>query len=134
MPLYTDIFGRLDWLTKKVKALLGTARHYKVYTVLLQKPNSGDNNPELMQELENTLGGGTPTFARESDAVYTIDFPVDCLVVGRTFVTVNMWGDDLGTPLGGSGAHFGDPKQIRFGNGNGYDAFNYCSVEIRVYN
>ena len=53
MPPYTDIFGRLDWLTKKVKALLGKQPAYKVYSAIINQQGDGS-------DISITLENGQP--------------------------------------------------------------------------
>ena len=108
-------------------------RPYSVFTALIKKVNFGeDYPPEYIQILENDILAGVPTLTRYTDGIYDLTFASACLTEGRTFIIVNMWGDDGSTPLNGSGIWV-DNTTIRFANNVSYDSFWYCSLEIRVY-
>ena len=128
-PNYTDIFGRLDWLTKKVKQLLYlTKPKYKSYVAILNANDLG--NPIV---LENTLGEDiTWDYQGVGSYIGTVANP--------TFVEGKL----IGFAYGGSDDDYGyisysikvqDPGTIQMLDpfANALESIK-IRVEIRVYN
>ena len=104
-------------------------RPYKVFTALLS--HTGNDAPVLINLLENTLGAEV-SFNFINDGLYSATVDSNIFTTGKTFVMVNMWGDDSGSPMGGS-AWPKDQTEVYFANTNGYNENFYISLEIRVY-
>ena len=147
-PISSDIFGRLAWLTKWVKNLLGRvykieqsgAGSYKVFTALLTQ--SGTDAP-VVTVLENTIDP-TITIVRNEASSYNIISTNNAFTLDKTYFTNNIY-----LPVSISGNDF---KFIEFSYGDtntiAIKTYRYSSnswleedqllfetkIEIRVYN
>jgi hypothetical protein len=148
-PISSDIFGRLDWLTKRVKRLCCSvdkvkediaaiedsgAGSYRVFTAIYTQQGviAGDP-PALVNILKNTINNNTPTISYVASGLFNIDFGGAYLTSGKTFVTCSMWADDASSPRVATGFPM-DDTNVRIGNTTGDDGNYYIAVEIRVYN
>ena len=102
MPLYTDIFGRLDWLTKTVKRLCcnvdkiktdieaiqdSGAGSYKVYTAIVTQ--TGTTDP-VVNVLENTIDPDI-TMIRNEASSYSILSPNNAFTLNKTYFNNDMY-------------------------------------------
>ena len=131
--LLWQISDQMDKLTKVVSA---SSAPYKVYTAIYTQDGvSPGDPPNLVNALENTITpGDTPVITYNNPGLYTITFSSSVLTLGKVFATCNTWGDDGGSPVASSAWPQNDEQSVLIGNQFGYDAAQYISVEIRVYN
>jgi hypothetical protein len=133
--LLWEISRELDQLTKVVSASAAPVAPYKVYTAIYTQNGGANPTPVLINALENTITpGDTPVISYFNLGIYTITFSSAVLTIGKVFATCNTWGDDGVSPISSSAWPQGDAQSVVIGNQFGYDAANYISVEIRVYN
>jgi len=98
-PNYTDIFGRLDWLTKKVKYLWGgSSTSYKVFTALVSQ--SGTGNAGIDINTGSLTVGVTYYILNDSPGMDFTNVGATTNTPGNFFLatgtTPNSWGSDEG--------------------------------------
>jgi len=138
-PISSDIFGRLAWLTKWVKNLLGRvyileqsgAGSYKVYTALLTQ--SGTDAPTAIV-LENTIGN--ISFTYQSAGVYYLNCS-NVFLEDKYFAPMPISYYDEGVNQSGGGSGY---NWVRFNNSiviisslGGDNQLINTPIEIRVY-
>jgi hypothetical protein len=128
------LYQILNQLSRLAGIITGLKSTYKVYTAIYTQNGGVNPTPVLINALENTITpGDTPVISYTNPGVYTITFSSAVLTTGKVFATCNTWGDDGSSPIASSAIPL-DTTEVLIGNQSGYDAANYISVEIRVYN